>query len=255
MRRHESEAGRFTLVYLRSGAEGDGAEIELTYNWDGDEPYAVGRFFGHLAFAVDDIYATCQRLMDAGVTINRPPRDGHMAFVRSPDLHSVELLQHGDALPPAEPWASMPNTGSGRARRAAARIDSVGRSTTKRSHFKALLRIDTTNPPGNERAAADYIAGVLEKEGIDYRILESEADPRRAWWRASAATGRRPRSWNGHLDVVPADPDFWTHPPFEAVEADGCIWGRGAIDMKNMVTMPLVTMLLAKRSGSRWSGT
>ncbi len=111
VRRHESEAGRFTLVYLRSGAEGDGAEIELTYNWDGDEPYAVGRFFGHLAFAVDDIYATCQRLMDAGVTINRPPRDGHMAFVRSPDLHSVELLQHGDALPPAEPWASMPNTG------------------------------------------------------------------------------------------------------------------------------------------------
>ena len=110
-RRRESEGGRFTLVFLSSGADGDAAEIELTYNWDQVEPYPVGRYFGHLAFAVDDIYATCQRLMDAGVTINRPPRDGRMAFVRSPDLHSVELLQRGDALAPKEPWASMPNTG------------------------------------------------------------------------------------------------------------------------------------------------
>lgn len=111
VRRRESEAGRFTLVFLSTGAPGDGAEIELTYNWDQEEPYPVGRFFGHLAFEVDDIYATCQRLLDRGVTINRPPRDGRMAFVRSPDLHSIELLQKGDALPPAEPWASMPNTG------------------------------------------------------------------------------------------------------------------------------------------------
>lgn len=110
-RRRESESGRFTLVFLSSGAPGDDAEIELTYNWDQAEPYPTGRFFGHLAFAVDDIYATCQRLADAGVTINRPPRDGRMAFVRSPDLHSIELLQKGDALPPREPWASMPNTG------------------------------------------------------------------------------------------------------------------------------------------------
>ncbi len=110
-RRRESESGRFTLVFLSSGAAGDDAEIELTYNWDQAEPYPTGRFFGHLAFAVDDIYATCQRLADAGVTINRPPRDGRMAFVRSPDLHSIELLQKGDALPPREPWASMPNTG------------------------------------------------------------------------------------------------------------------------------------------------
>lgn len=110
-RRRESESGRFTLVFLRTGAVGDGAEIELTYNWDQSEPYPVGRFFGHLAFEVEDIYATCQRLMDAGVTIHRPPRDGRMAFVRSPDLHSIELLQKGEALPIAEPWASMPNTG------------------------------------------------------------------------------------------------------------------------------------------------
>lgn len=110
-RRRESESGRFTLVFLSSGAPGDDAEIELTYNWDQAEPYPTGRFFGHLAFAVDDIYATCQRLADAGVTIHRPPRDGRMAFVRSPDLHSIELLQKGDALPPREPWASMPNTG------------------------------------------------------------------------------------------------------------------------------------------------
>jgi lactoylglutathione lyase len=111
VRRREVEAGRFTLVFLRTGAEGDAAEIELTYNWDQAEPYPVGRFFGHLAFEVEDIYATCERLMQAGVTISRPPRDGRMAFVRSPDLHSVELLQRGAALPPAEPWASMPSTG------------------------------------------------------------------------------------------------------------------------------------------------
>ena len=110
-RRRESESGRFTLVFLSSGAPGDDAEIELTYNWDQAEPYPTGRFFGHLPFAVDDIYATCQRLADAGVTIHRPPRDGRMAFVRSPDLHSIELLQSGEALPPREPWASMPNTG------------------------------------------------------------------------------------------------------------------------------------------------
>ena len=110
-RRRESEGGRFTLVFLSSGAPDDPAEIELTYNWDQVEPYPTGRYFGHLAFAVDDIYATCQRLMDGGVTISRPPRDGRMAFVRSPDLQSIELLQRGAALPPQEPWASMPNTG------------------------------------------------------------------------------------------------------------------------------------------------
>jgi lactoylglutathione lyase len=110
-RRNENPAGRYTLVFLRSGADGDGAEIELTYNWDQAEPYATGRFFGHLAFQVDDLYAACARLRDAGVVINRPPRDGRMAFVRSPDGHSVELLQRGDALPKAEPWASMGNTG------------------------------------------------------------------------------------------------------------------------------------------------
>lgn len=111
VRRRESESGRFTLVFLRTGAEGDPAELELTYNWDHEEAYSVGRSFGHLAFEVDDLYATCERLMNAGVTIQRPPRDGRMAFVRSPDLHSIELLQRGPALPPAEPWASMPNTG------------------------------------------------------------------------------------------------------------------------------------------------
>lgn len=109
VRRQENESGRFTLVFLSTGLEG--AEIELTYNWDQTEPYSVGRFFGHLAFEVDDIYETCQRLLDAGVTINRPPRDGRMAFVRSPDLHSIEFLQKGGALPPREPWASMPNVG------------------------------------------------------------------------------------------------------------------------------------------------
>lgn len=112
VRRRDHEGGRFTLVFLSTGAEGDPATIELTHNWDQDEPYATGRFFGHLAYAVDDIYATCQRLLDAGVTIHRPPRDGRMAFVKSPDGHSIELLQAGEALPIAEPWASMPNEGS-----------------------------------------------------------------------------------------------------------------------------------------------
>mgnify|MGYP003406504952 FL=1 len=110
LRRKEVPQGRFTLVFL--AAPGDaGAELELTYNWD-PEAYTGGRNFGHLAYAVDDIYATCRRLMEGGVTINRPPRDGRMAFVRSPDGISIELLQAGDALPPAEPWASMGNTGS-----------------------------------------------------------------------------------------------------------------------------------------------
>ena len=109
LRRYDNESGRFTLVFL--AAPGDSsAQVELTYNWD-PEPYDGGRNFGHLAYAVDDIYALCQRLMDGGVTINRPPRDGRMAFVRSPDGISVELLQAGDALPAAEPWASMDNTG------------------------------------------------------------------------------------------------------------------------------------------------
>jgi lactoylglutathione lyase len=111
LRRHDSERGRFTLVFIGTGVEGDDAQIELTHNWDEDEAYEVGRFFGHLAYAVDDIYASCQRLMDAGVTINRPPRDGRMAFVRSPDQHSIELLQNGKPLPIKEPWASMPNSG------------------------------------------------------------------------------------------------------------------------------------------------
>lgn len=110
-RRRESEAGRYTLVFLSSGKSGDDAEIELTYNWDQAEPYPTGRFFGHLAFEVEDIYATCARLMERGRTLHRPPRDGRMAFVKSPDGHSVELLQRGEALAPAEPWASMPNTG------------------------------------------------------------------------------------------------------------------------------------------------
>ncbi|UTW06310.1 VOC family protein [Pseudomonas benzenivorans] len=110
VRQRESEQGRFTLVYL--AAPGDpSAELELTYNWDTEE-YGGGRNFGHLAYRVDDIYALCQHLMDQGVTINRPPRDGYMAFVRSPDNISIELLQAGDPLPPAEPWASMANTGS-----------------------------------------------------------------------------------------------------------------------------------------------
>ncbi|RKZ37000.1 MAG: lactoylglutathione lyase [Gammaproteobacteria bacterium] len=116
IRRQESEQGRFTLVFLAApgdvelSKEKNAPLIELTYNWDPEE-YGGGRNFGHLAFRVDDIYATCQRLSDAGVVINRPPRDGHMAFVRSPDNISVELLQKDNPLPPSEPWASMSNTG------------------------------------------------------------------------------------------------------------------------------------------------
>ncbi len=109
LKRYDSEKGRFTLVFLAAPGDED-AQVELTYNWDPEE-YDEGRNFGHLAYRVDDIYALCQKLMDAGVTINRPPRDGHMAFVRSPDNISIELLQKGDALPPKEPWASMENTG------------------------------------------------------------------------------------------------------------------------------------------------
>ena len=107
--RRDNEKGRFTLVFLAAPGDHD-AQVELTYNWDPEE-YGEGRNFGHLAYRVDDIYATCQHLVDCGITINRPPRDGHMAFVRSPDNISIELLQKGDALPPEEPWASMPNSG------------------------------------------------------------------------------------------------------------------------------------------------
>jgi lactoylglutathione lyase len=129
IRRIDNEAGRFTLIFLAAPGDED-AQVELTHNWDGpqvalspgegsaargaaDLPdgYGEGRNFGHLAYAVDNIYESCQRLMDGGVTINRPPRDGRMAFVRTPDAISIELLQAGDALPPQEPWASMPNTG------------------------------------------------------------------------------------------------------------------------------------------------
>ena len=109
VRRVDVPQGRFTLVFLAAPGD-EQAQVELTYNWD-PEDYRGGRNFGHLAYAVDDIYAACERLRDGGVVINRPPRDGHMAFVRSPDGISIELLQRGDALPPAEPWASMPNTG------------------------------------------------------------------------------------------------------------------------------------------------
>jgi len=109
LRRTESEKGRFTLVFLAAPGD-ERAQIELTWNWD-PEPYGIGRAFGHVAYEVEDIYATCQRLVDHGVTINRPPRDGRMAFVRSPDRISVELLQKGQALEPREPWVSMPNTG------------------------------------------------------------------------------------------------------------------------------------------------
>jgi lactoylglutathione lyase len=109
VRRVDVEQGRFTLVFLAPEGQED-AQIELTYNWD-PENLTGGRNFGHLAYQVDDIYAVCQRLMDQGVTINRPPRDGRMAFVRSPDSISIELLQKGEALPPEEPWVSMPNTG------------------------------------------------------------------------------------------------------------------------------------------------
>jgi len=110
VKRTEVPAGRFTLVYLAAPGD-ESAQVELTWNWDPEE-YTGGRNFGHLAYAVDDIYAICQRLMDAGVEINRPPRDGHMAFVRSPDGISIELLQTGSPLPASEPWASMENTGS-----------------------------------------------------------------------------------------------------------------------------------------------
>ena len=108
--RYDNEAGRFTLVFLAAPGDSSG-QIEITYNWDPEE-LDGGRNFGHVAFAVDDIYETCHRLQDAGVTILRPPRDGHMAFVRSPDQISVELLQRGKALDPTEPWSSMPNTGT-----------------------------------------------------------------------------------------------------------------------------------------------
>jgi lactoylglutathione lyase len=117
VRRYENEQGRFTLIFLaasddkQAGIDLKAPLVELTYNWDPEE-YTGGRNFGHLAYEVDDIYQTCQSLMDKGVTINRPPRDGNMAFVKSPDNISIELLQEGDALPPAEPWLSMPNTGS-----------------------------------------------------------------------------------------------------------------------------------------------
>jgi lactoylglutathione lyase len=110
VRRVDHEAGRFTLVFVAAPGQEDCA-IELTHNWDPEE-YSGGRNFGHVAYEVDDIYAVCQRLRDAGVTINRPPRDGKMAFIRSPDSISIELLQKGAALPKAEPWASMPNTGT-----------------------------------------------------------------------------------------------------------------------------------------------
>ena len=108
-RRYDSEKGRFTLIFLAAPGDED-AQVELTHNWDPEE-YGEGRNFGHLAYEVDDIYAVCQKLMDGGVTINRPPRDGHMAFVRSPDNISIELLQKGESLSPKEPWASMENTG------------------------------------------------------------------------------------------------------------------------------------------------
>jgi lactoylglutathione lyase len=115
IRRRDSEVGKYTLVFLGEKADGQDVEktpqIELTYNWDQTEPYSHGRNFGHVAYEVDDIYAACQRLLDLGYTISRPPRDGRMAFVRSPDLISVELLQRGASLAPAEPWTSMPNVG------------------------------------------------------------------------------------------------------------------------------------------------
>ncbi len=110
VRRKDSPQGRFTLVYLAAPGD-ESAELELTWNYD-DEDYGSARNFGHVAYAVDDIYALCRKLMDAGITISRPPRDGRMAFVRSPDQISIELLQRGDALPPQEPWVSMPNVGA-----------------------------------------------------------------------------------------------------------------------------------------------
>lgn len=111
IRRRDDEKGRFTLVFLGEKPDGDSPQVELTHNWDQAEAYTGGRNFGHLAYEVEDIYAACQRLVDLGYTISRPPRDGRMAFVRSPDLISVELLQRGRALEPREPWSSMPNTG------------------------------------------------------------------------------------------------------------------------------------------------
>ena len=110
LRRYDNDQGRFSLIFLAAPGD-EAAQVELTWNWD-PEDYGEGRNFGHLAYEVDDIYALCQSLMDKGVTINRPPRDGHMAFVRSPDNISIELLQKGSALPAQEPWASMPNYGS-----------------------------------------------------------------------------------------------------------------------------------------------
>jgi lactoylglutathione lyase len=110
VRRKDSEKGRFSLIFLAAPGD-EQAQVELTHNWD-EKGYSEGRNFGHLAYRVENIYETCQRLMDAGVTINRPPRDGHMAFVRTPDNISIELLQEGPALPPQEPWTSMPNTGT-----------------------------------------------------------------------------------------------------------------------------------------------
>ncbi len=110
VRRVENDKGRYTLTFLAAPGD-EAAQIELTYNWDAEE-YPGGRNFGHIAYHVQDIYEVCQRLADGGITINRPPRDGHMAFVRSPDGISIELLQAGTPLPPAEPWASMPNTGT-----------------------------------------------------------------------------------------------------------------------------------------------
>lgn len=111
VRRKDSEQGRYTLVFLGQTTEGDSPQIELTYNWDQTEPYSGGRNFGHVAYEVEDVYAACQRLIDHGYVVCRPPRDGRMAFVRSPDLISVELLQRGEAKAPAEPWTSMKNVG------------------------------------------------------------------------------------------------------------------------------------------------
>jgi lactoylglutathione lyase len=111
IRRRDHEQGRYTLVFLGEHDSGDTPQIELTHNWDHKEPYPAGRNFGHVAYEVDDIYAACQRFLDLGYPISRPPRDGRMAFVRSPDLISVELLQRGSALAPAQPWLSMPNVG------------------------------------------------------------------------------------------------------------------------------------------------
>ena len=111
VRRRDSEQGRYSLVFLSTGDPEDPAQVELTWNWDQTEAYPTGRFFGHLAYEVDDIYATCVQLRDAGVAILRPPRDGRMAFIKSPDGHSVELLQRGEALPPKDPWMSMANQG------------------------------------------------------------------------------------------------------------------------------------------------